>query len=222
MSDTILAISRALSADIEGVNAVSHNVANINTPGYQSVRSVPDFSEVLGARNAVQIADGPLAQTGRGFDLALRGPGFFVTEHEGQRMLVRAGSFSRSSEGYLVNAYGDKVLSEAGPIEIAEGRLRVDQEGALWMNDQAIGQLMIVDIADPQKLVMTSGGYRYEGAFEEWTGSVQQGAVEQSNVDAAEQTLHLIELTRHAETMQRAFSIYDKVMDTGINRIGDN
>ena len=221
MSDTLQAISRALSADIEGVNTVSHNVANINTPGFQSLRSVPDFSVALGVRNTVQTGDGPVAQTGRGLDLALRGPGFFVTEHEGQRLLVRSGSFTRSSEGYLVNAYGDQVMSESGAVEVPEGKLRVDAQGALSIDDRALGQLLIVDVADPQQLVMVEHGYRYQGGLKEWVGSVQQGAVEQSNVDAAEQTLHLIELTRHAETMQRAFSIYDKVMDTGVNRIGD-
>ena len=51
---------------------------------------------------------------------------------------------------------------------------------------------------------------------------MQQGAIEQSNVDAAEETLRLIELSRHAESVQRAISIYDRTLDSGINRIGDN
>ena len=222
MSDTIQAISRALAADVEGINAVSHNVANINTPGFQSVRSVPDFSEALRAKDVFQLSDGPLAQTGRGFDFALRGPGFFVTEKGGERLLVRAGNFSRSSEGYLVNAHGALVLSDAGPIEIPDGRLRAKETGDLEVDGKDIGRLLIVDVADPHQLVGSTGGYRYAGSYKEWQGTLQQGVVEQSNVNAADQTLHLIELTRHAESMQRAFSIYDKVMDTGINRVGDN
>lgn len=222
MSDTIQTISRALSADIDGINAVSHNVANINTPGFQSVRSVPDFGATLGTRREMQIADGPLAQTGRGFDLALRGPGFFAVQHGNERLLVRAGNFSKSAAGYLVNASGDPVLSETGPIAVPEGRLRVDDKGVLWVEGQRLAQLSIVDVAEPRRLVAVQGGYRYDGPYKEWSGSIQQGAIEQSNVDAVEQTLRLIELTRHAESMQRAFSIYDKIMDTGINRIGDN
>lgn len=222
MSDTIQAISRALSADVEGINAVSHNVANISTPGYQSVRSIPDFAAALGTRNVVQVADGPLTQTGRTFDLALRGPGFFVCEHEGRPLLVRSGSFSRSPTGYLVNANGDPVQTVGGPIEIPEGKLQVGGDGTIRVDEKPLGQLLLVDVSDPAKLVPARGGYLYDGAFKPWSGSVQQGAVEQSNVDAAEQTLRLIELTRHAESMQRAFSIYDKTMDTGINRVGDN
>jgi flagellar basal-body rod protein FlgG len=31
-----------------------------------------------------------------------------------------------------------------------------------------------------------------------------------------------MELTRHVESVQRAISIYDQAMDTGINKLGDN
>lgn len=222
MSDTIQAIGRALSADVEGINAVSHNVANINTPGYQSVRSVPDFAATLGTRSVVQIADGPLSQTGRAFDLALRGAGFFVSEHEGKLLLMRSGSFGRSPAGYLVSASGDPVQTIGGALEIPEGKLQVSSDGTISVDEKPLGQLLLVDVSDPAKLVPANGGYLYDGAFKPWSGSIQQGAVEQSNVDAAEQTLRLIELTRHAESMQRVFSIYDKTMDTGINRVGDN
>ena len=36
------------------------------------------------------------------------------------------------------------------------------------------------------------------------------------------ETLSLLELTRHIESTQRALSIYDKAMETGINRLGEN
>jgi flagellar basal-body rod protein FlgF len=34
--------------------------------------------------------------------------------------------------------------------------------------------------------------------------------------------LRLVELTRHAESVQRVISIYDRTLETGINRLGDN
>jgi flagellar basal-body rod protein FlgG len=49
-----------------------------------------------------------------------------------------------------------------------------------------------------------------------------QGALERSNVDPAEQTVRLMETTRHAESVQRAISIYDKAMGIGINSLGEN
>ena len=53
-------------------------------------------------------------------------------------------------------------------------------------------------------------------------GKVEQGAIEASNVDAADESIRLMELTRHVESVQRAISIYDKAMETGINRLGEN
>ncbi|MCW0436693.1 MULTISPECIES: flagellar hook-basal body protein [Xanthomonas] len=222
MSDAINAISRSLNADVEGLNAISRNVANINTPGYQSVRGVPDFATVSGVRGALQLSDGPLKETQRGLDLALRGNGFFVVQDGEQRVLTRSGSFVRSADGMLVTRDGMPVLTDSGPLTLPQGDIRVERDGAVWSGDQSLGRLLLVDVADAGRLVPAAGGYRYDGALQDWNGSVEQGAVEQSNVDAAEQTLQLIELTRHAESVQRVISLYDKVLDVGINRVGDN
>jgi flagellar basal-body rod protein FlgF len=222
MGDTIQAISRALNADIQGINAVSHNVANLNTPGFQGVRAVPDFAASTGLHRHVQLADGPLKLTQRPLDLALRGGGFFVVQREGQAVLTRAGQFTRAADGRLVTTSGDPVMTDRGDLILPDGEVRIDSEGAVWSGSEQLARLSIVDVADPARLHAVPGGYRYDGELSAWNGSVQQGAVEQSNVDAAEQTLRLIELTRHAESMQRVMSIYDRTLDVGINRIGDN
>lgn len=222
MSNTIQALTRALDADIQSVNAVSHNVANIGTPGFQKVRALPDFASATGLRNQIELGDGPLKQTQRTLDLALRGSGFFVVERGDQRLLTRAGTFTRDAEGHLVTMSGDKVMTDGGEFEVPSGEVRIDGQGWIWTGESRLAQLAIVNVADASRLESVSGGYRYDGEFVPWTGSVQQGATEQSNVDAAEQTLHLIELTRHAESIQRVVSIYDRMLDVGINRIGDN
>lgn len=222
MSDTIQALTRALGADIQGVNAVSHNVANLGTPGFQKVRALPDFAEAAGIRQHVELADGPLKQTQRMLDLALRGSGFFMVERDGQPLLTRAGTFMRDAEGRLTTMTGDRVMTDAGDFQVPEGHLRIDAQGAIWSGESRLAQLSIVNVADASRLEAVTGGYRYQGEYLEWTGRVEQGATEQSNVDAAEQTLHLIQLTRHAESIQRVVSIYDRMLDTGINRIGDN
>jgi len=221
MSDTIQALTRALNADIQGINAVSHNVANINTPGYQGVRAVADFGASTGLSRQVVLSDGPLKSTDRALDMALRGDGFFVVDRGGQALLTRAGSFVRDAQGYLATRSGDRLMSDAGALLLPEGQVRVDENGVVWAEDQRVAQLTI-RTADPAQLHAVEGGYRYSGELGEWAGRVQQGATEQSNVDAAAQTLQLIELTRHAESVQRVVSIYDRTLDVGINRIGDN
>lgn len=222
MSDTIQALGRALETDIQSVNAVSHNVANIGTPGFQQVHAVPDFAAAAGIRQQVELGDGPLKQTQRMLDLALRGSGFFVVERDGQLLLTRSGAFRRDAEGRLTTMSGDKVMTDGGEFVVPQGDLRIDAQGTIWSGGNRLAQLSIVNVANAAHLEPVAGGYRYEGEYALWSGSVQQGVTEQSNVDAAEQTLHLIELTRHAESIQRVISAYDRMLDTGINRIGDN
>ncbi|WP_244244165.1 flagellar hook-basal body protein [Marilutibacter alkalisoli] len=200
---------------------ISHNVANLNTPGYRGVRAVPSFDAQL--QTVTTQADGALSQTARPLDLSLRGNGFFVVERDGTLLLVRSGAFRIDHEGQLVTASGDRVQGASGAIEMTSADVRVDANGDIWQGLQRVDQLQLVTAADPALLrPMDGGAYRYEGALAPWTGTVVQGALERANVDTAEETIRLMETTRHAESVQRAISIYDKAMDIGINRLGDN
>ena len=248
MSDTLQAVARALAADVQQLSAVGHNVANINTPGYRGVRVQPGFEPArfdpagaaqpgpmqIGAdplaatQTRIDQRDGTLMQTARSLDLALQGEGFFAVERAGRTLLTRSGAFRVDADGALVNAVGDRVLGESGPILLGEpgaaAGLRVDANGELWSADRrSLGRLDLIAAADAGALRPAGdGAYAYEGERGQWRGRVVQGALESANVDAAAETLRLIETTRHAESVQRAISIYDKAMDAGINRIGDN
>lgn len=223
MTDTIEAIARSLSADVRAVNTVSHNVANINTPGFRAGRVIPDFNSALASGVQVDLADGPLVPTGRPLDLALRGRGFFSVEREGRVLLSRAGDFRVDAQGQLVTPAGDRVLGEAGPIVLSGDSVQIGADGSLRDGERAIDRLRIVDVGDASRLLPVDGSaFAYDGELAAWGGSVVQGAVERGNVDAAQETVRLMELTRHAESVQRAIAIYDKAMDTGINRLGDN
>jgi flagellar basal-body rod protein FlgG len=230
MTDTVQAISRSLSADIATLNAISHNVANINTPGFRAERSVPSFQSQLEGTNTNlnvnvirDLADGPVSDTGRPLDLALHGHGFFVVERDGAKVLTRSGQFHLDSEGMLVNLRGERVLGEGGPLHLDNERVKIDGKGAITDGDRALGQLQLVDIGDPAQLVALDGGdFRYDGVLTDWTGSLHQGSIEHANVDAAGESIRLMELTRHVESVQHAIGIYDKAMDTGINRLGEN
>ncbi|HVJ38117.1 MAG TPA: flagellar basal body rod C-terminal domain-containing protein [Stenotrophomonas sp.] len=222
MSDAIAAISRSLTADIESLRAVSQNVANVATPGYQALTSRLDFAGMT-AQTSRSREDGALQQTGRSLDLALRGPGYFMTEKKGVRWLVRAGSFTRAADGTLRTRDGASVLSDAGSaLSLPEGDVRIDAAGVIWSGTQQAGRIGLVDVTDAAGLNSGDFGYRYEGSYTEWHGEMVQGAVELSNVDAADQTVQIIELTRHAESVQRVISAYDRMLDTGVNRLGDN
>lgn len=226
MADLIPSIARALGDDIATLNAISHNVANLGTPGFRAEKALPGFEAHLQAGQAQvvrDLSDGPLRQTGNTLDVALRGKGFFVVEREGMPVLVRSGQFRLDADGTLVNMLGDRVLGESGPLALTGRNVRIDEQGGLWDGHESLGALKLVDVQEPTRLVaLDGGGFRYDGEFSEWRGKVEQGAIEASNVDAADETIRLMDLTRHVESVQRAIAIYDKAMETGINRLGEN
>src|SRR6476619_3074306 len=102
MANTIDTISRSLGTDVQVLDTISHNVANINTPGYRGVRAVPDFESAAGLRTGLDLRDGSMSQTDRKLDVALHGPGFFAIERNGQTLLTRAGVFHLDMGGHLL------------------------------------------------------------------------------------------------------------------------
>jgi len=223
MPDTISLIARSLSADVEQLAIVSRNVANLSTPGHRAARAVPEFGDSLRVRSVVDMRDGPLQQTGRSLDLAMRGPGFFAIERDGGAALTRNGAFRVDRDGMLVTSADERVLGDSGPIALPQGAIRVDARGELWSGLRSVGRLQLVSVADAAGLRAIGGNaYAYDGDLADWQGTVVQGALEQSNVDPAMQTVQLMETTRHAESVQRAISIYDKAMEGGIEKLGEN
>jgi flagellar basal-body rod protein FlgF len=223
MPNTIQAMSRSLSIDVQVLGTISHNVANLNTPGYRAVRAIPEFDKSTGLRTALDLQDGSISQTDRSLDLALHGPGFFVVERDGKALLTRAGAFHLDMDGQLLTTRGDRVLGNSGPLTLPTADVQVDAHGEIWAGQQSMGRLQVITVADLAGLRPAGdGAYVYEGEQAEWTGSMSQGAIEHANVDAADETIRLMETTRHAESVQRAISIYDKAMDVGINHLGDN
>jgi flagellar basal-body rod protein FlgG len=223
MPDTVNAISQRLGDDVRTLDAISQNVANISTPGYRGVRTVPRFDGAQPAGNVANLRDGGLAQTARPLDLALQGAGFFTVTRGTQVLLVRAGQFRVDAEGCLATVGGDRVLGTGGPIEMPAGDVHVDADGTLRDGSRAIGQLQLVDVATAEQLRPAGGGaYAFDGAVVPAKAHVVQGALERANVEPADEMLHLMETVRHAESLQRALSTYDRAMESGINKLGEN
>ncbi|MDB5839825.1 MAG: flagellar hook protein FlgE [Herminiimonas sp.] len=97
-----------------GLNNVSANVANLNTPGFK--RSVLQFrdlsyyhdslgtgtgSGVDAGRSSILFNQGELRQTGNQQDAALDGNGFFIVRKDGKQFYTRAGQFELDRDGFL-------------------------------------------------------------------------------------------------------------------------
>lgn len=169
---------------------------------------------------------GPLREAGNPLDLALEGPGFFALETPAGVRYTRAGSFVLDSEGYLADLRGNRVLGVDGPIQVGlEGAVAVGQDGTVFVDGALVGQLLIVDFADP------NGELRKEGAtlLAPLEGAeplaadgtrVAQGMLEGSTVQVVESLVRLIELQRAYESSQRVVRSYDETLDQTVNELG--
>lgn len=127
------------------IDVIGNNLANQNTPGYKKSRATfaDNFSRNFrfasgptagrGGINPMQVGygvglgsidktftQGALTDTGRVFDLALEGGGFFALETPANRVYTRVGAFGLDSEQNLVDqASGASVLDPNGvPINL--------------------------------------------------------------------------------------------------------
>jgi flagellar hook protein FlgE len=149
MSSSFITALAGLRANQSWLDIVGHNLANTNTPGFKASRALfsDQFSRLvkpatspsgaLGGTNPLQIGlgtklahvdrnmnQGALNLTGRTFDLALSGRGFFAVSDGTRTFYSRVGSFGLDSDYNMVDVRtGYKVLDADGQtftVEIDE------------------------------------------------------------------------------------------------------
>lgn len=230
MSDVIMALSEVMRAEINSLNVIANNTANINTVGYRSERAVLNGekfikqisgnSEELLARS-VELKNGSLSITTRPTDLAIQGNGWFVINTKDGKAITRNGHFTINNDNMLVTKEGHFVQSSKGDIEISSRDFRVLSDGSIMEGGGVSDALMIVAVDTKNLDSLGNGLYRLGTAdVVDSKAVLVQGALENSNVDTANDMVRLMEATRHVETLQRAMSAYDQLLNTGINQLG--
>ncbi|MGO4502592.1 MULTISPECIES: flagellar hook-basal body protein [unclassified Dyella] len=224
MSNVISSIASYLSRDVESLDIIGQNVANMRTVGYRTERLKGDFRAATASGDrTLSMLDGNLDKTGASLDLAIQGQGFFVVDVNGQERLTRNGQFHLDEDRQLVDAMGRAVMGESGPITLDTAAVQIGADGTIKDGEKQVDTLRIVGIADANGLREIGDGlYAYSGSTGEWNGSLHQGALERSNVDPGTEMVRLMEVTRHAQSVQRAIQAYDTAMQSGVSHLGDN
>jgi len=157
-----------------------------------------------------------LQKTGNPLDLAIQGSGFFVVQTANGPMYTRDGSFQVSGSGQLVTAAGDPVMGDRGIISMLPGPVSISSDGTISSNGALAGKLKLVDFAPGTELKSAGGTYYSAPAKSETpagSSTVQQGSLENSNVNPVSSMVQLITAQRSAEMMQRALSMFSTEMD---------
>jgi flagellar basal-body rod protein FlgF len=218
--NSIEVIEAAMTRDLKHLNNVSHNIANLNTPGYLAKQS---FDQVLANGQTVfeekaTDRDGGVRDSTRALDLAVLGAGYFVVEKHGQQFLTRDGRFHLNPEGYLTHQTGALALGSRGPIKISGTDISVQGKGEVVSANALVDKLLIAQSSSPavagQGLLLSSNMQLVSDY------QLKPFALNGANVDASHETIKMMELSRHMQSLQKAAAAYDQMMQTGINEIG--
>ena len=173
---------------------------------------------------------GAVAASGNPYDLAIDGRGYFqITLPSGQTGYSRAGNFAVNAEGQLVTADGYAVEpsitvpQEATAIQITRDGI-VEVTTATSPDPQQIGQLEIASFINPAGLeaigdnmyleTPASGSPTTATPGSPGLGTVMQGYLELSNVNAVEEISALIVAQRAYEMNARVITAADEMMQS--------
>lgn len=173
---------------------------------------------------------GTLQITDNDLDIAINGRGFFQIElPSGETAYTRAGNFQVNQDGEIVTSEGYRLLpgitvpNDALGIEInPEGQVFAQMPAQTTLQD--LGQIQLATFVNNSGLeaqgdnlfleTEASGAANIGNPGEDNFGTLRQGLLEQSNVDAVKEITLLITAQRAYEMNSNVISTSDEMMST--------
>jgi flagellar basal-body rod protein FlgF len=203
--------------DFDGMSSVPHDIG--------TMRHSSDVGEVF-----TYYSQGQINKTENELDMAIRDSdnAFFtiaVPDENGNftAFYTRDGAFSRNSNNMLVTSEGYAVLGENGPIVLQEGEFTVSEDGTIAQDGEIIDKLLITEFQDTSALRKHGNNLVrvVEGAVAtEFTGTVQQGFIELSNVNIVREMVDMITVMRLYEANQKMLQAMDGTLEKAVNQVG--
>lgn len=185
----------------------------------------------LGVRPAavsMQLAQGALSNTGGDLDLAIEGKGYLeVTLPSGQTAYTRDGALKRNGEGLVVTSDGYPVSPEI-VIPPDTRSIAINPDGEMYgyfdagTPAQLLGQFNMAGFTNPKGLeaigsnlfseTEASGPANVSTPGLDGLGTVRQGYLEDSSVDAVREITELIEAQRGYELNAKVISAADQML----------
>lgn len=214
MLEGLYSAASGMEAQQQQFDAISNDLANLDTPGYQG--TVVGFHDLLysnggyagnvptGAGAEAQIVgrdqeEGAIQQTGRPLDVAIQGNGYLeFSRPDGTIGLSRNGVLEMNGQGQLTNQEGNLLQP---PITIPPGvqpsQVSIAANGTVSANGRQLGKIQLVNVPSPDNLTpvgdsMFTANAASGGIVPATGASLQQGALEGSNVDMAQDMSTLI------------------------------
>lgn len=235
MNSGLYGACAGLMARTQAMDTIAANVANSSSAGFRGEENIfgtvlaeagrhgrmsalnkatNSFSQVGGTQ--MDPTQGVITRTDNDLDLAIEGQGYFKVKNATGTSYTRNGHFHADANGMLVTDAGEPVLGDGGVIRLAKGKVSISANGIISCGGVISGKLALVTFAPGTKLINHGGSEYGAPAGSEMPASqasLQQGALEGSNVSPMEGVVQLIAAQRATESMRHALTLIDGEMD---------
>lgn len=223
--------SSGLKSREQALQAVANNLANMNSIGFKrtvefdmSLETDPSKHNVEPLFNeAIDFGQGEIIETGNPLDVAISGDGFFAIHTNSGLVYTRQGNFQLSDDGFLITKTNDLVMGTNGPIAV-DPKSVISQNGGITVDGKVTDQIHLFNFIDKNQVERIGNGYfrpKTEDAVVEVDDvALKIGYVENSNVNAIEEMVRMIQIYREFEMNQRALRTQDETVDKAVNKVG--
>lgn len=213
---------------LEQQAAVANNMANASTPGFRaqlnSFRAVPVVGHeavtramVVASTPGSDMRSGPLTETGRALDVAVRGDGWLTVQMpDGSEAYTRVGNLQVGADGQLLTMDARPVVGETGALAVPPGSaLVITPDGLVSAQDAdqpatggaTVGRLKLVNPLAADLVRGDDGLFRMRAGVEPAQAdpavTLIPGALEGSNVNPVEAMVDMIANARRFEMQMK-------------------
>jgi flagellar basal-body rod protein FlgG len=229
MLEGLYSAAAGMEAQQDRLDAISNDLANADTPGYQAARvgfedllynasSEQGTGVAVGAgASAVNLGpsqvSGGVQETGKPLDLAIDGDAYFeVKQPDGSTALTLDGEFQLDAKGQLTTGSG---LIVQPPITIPSGispsQLTISGDGTVSAAGKTFGKIALVTVTAPEQLSAAGDSLLVPSAASGEPkpasgATIIQGSLNNSNVDLASEMTQMMDA-------EQTYSLTSKAID---------
>jgi flagellar basal-body rod protein FlgF len=229
MANGIYTALSGVMTNMQQIEVISHNIANISTPAFKMERMASQAvspptnnnGELTFSMPEIPVADftqGPMVSTGNPLDVALTEGVYLEVNDKGQTAYVRSSTLTVMPDGTLVDSMGHQVMGDQNVIKIPldAKQLIIGTNGDVTADGSRIDRLRLVSFENEKALKM--GGDQsfidQGGAKPNPTGAaapVMPGYREQANFTAVKQMTDMITAHRTYDITMNAIRTINQI-----------
>lgn len=220
------------------LETIAHNVANASTTGFRAEE--PRFETLLSQAGTDPVAfavtgptflsrrSGELVRTENLFDVAVQGDAWLSIQTPAGQVYTRDGRMKMAPTGELLTLNNYPVLDVGGATMLLDpnaGPPRIARDGTVTQNNRQVGAIGLFNIDSAARLTR----YENSGVIPDRAATpvvdftktgMQQGYIENANVNAVMEMTRLINITRAFEMVSASLAASETSLQEAIKTLG--